>query len=165
MRTPSAAQYSHPAHPEIINRYGLTKWDAGKIRPYINRFNRKAKTKIRRIRQAGRVGLYPRRTRKIRHKMTRSLTIRRNMHGETISSGVVAPCGGKYTGTAVALKSGNSCIRRVRMIIPAVPFSTSPQTRYMPPFFVRFKPMATRTKRTVIAGRQRPPHPIPILTV
>ena len=54
--------------------------------------------------------------------MTRSLTIRRNMHGETISSGVVAPCGGKYTGTAVALKSGNSCIRRVRMIIPAVPF-------------------------------------------
>jgi hypothetical protein len=33
--------------PEIINRYGLTKWDAGKIRPYINRFNRKAKTKIR----------------------------------------------------------------------------------------------------------------------
>ena len=25
--------------PEIINRYGLTKWDAGKIRPYINRFN------------------------------------------------------------------------------------------------------------------------------
>ena len=44
------------------------------------------------------------------------------MHGETISSGVVAPCGGKYTGTAVALKSGNSCIRRVRMIIPAVPF-------------------------------------------
>lgn len=47
MRTPSAAQYSHPAHPEIINRYGLTKWDAGKIRPYINRFNRKAKTKIR----------------------------------------------------------------------------------------------------------------------
>ena len=54
--------------------------------------------------------------------MTRSLTIRRNMHGETISSGVFAPCGGKYTGTAVALKSGNSCIRRVRMIIPAVPF-------------------------------------------
>ena len=33
--------------PEIINRYGLTKWDAGKIRLYINRFNRKAKTKIR----------------------------------------------------------------------------------------------------------------------
>ena len=33
--------------PEVLDRYGLTKWDAGKIRPYINRFNRKAKTKIR----------------------------------------------------------------------------------------------------------------------
>lgn len=58
--------------------------------------------------------------------MTRSLTIRRNKHGETISSRVVAPCGGKYTGTAVAQKSGNSCIRRVRMIIPAGPFFDFP---------------------------------------
>lgn len=34
----------------------------------------------------------------------------------------VAPYGRKYTGTALALKSGNSRIRRVKMKIPAVPF-------------------------------------------
>lgn len=33
--------------PEVLDRYGLTKWDAGKIRPYINRFNREARAKIR----------------------------------------------------------------------------------------------------------------------
>lgn len=34
------------------------------------------------------------------------------------------------TGTALALKSGNSCIRRVRMIIPAVPFFDFSTTIY-----------------------------------
>lgn len=33
--------------PEVLDRYGLTKWDAGKIRPYLNRFNREARAKIR----------------------------------------------------------------------------------------------------------------------
>lgn len=32
---------------ELCDRYGLTKWDSGKVRPYINRFNREAKAKIR----------------------------------------------------------------------------------------------------------------------
>ena len=45
------------------------------------------------------------------------------MRGDNLSPLFVAPCGGEYTGTAMALKSGSSCIRRVRRTIPAVPFS------------------------------------------
>lgn len=33
--------------PEIIDQYGLTKEDVGKIRPYVNRYTREAKAKIR----------------------------------------------------------------------------------------------------------------------
>lgn len=93
--------------------------------------------------------------------MTRSLTIRRNMHGETISSGVVAPCGGKYTGTAVALKSGNSCIRRVRMIIPAVPFFDFSTTIYAA-VLRSVQAYGNSDEQDGLTVRQRLSHPGPV---
>lgn len=84
------------------------------------------------------------------------VNLRHYLHLQCVPAPVFSP-----TGTALALKSGNSCIRRVRKTIPAVPFFDISTTTYAA-VIRSVQAYGNSDEQDGLTVRQRLSHPGPV---